>query len=366
MANSLIQYAYVSGEISPKLYGRTDLEKYDLGLSAARNWIIDYRGGMSTRPGTRYCDWLQHPQYPIKFFTFEFSPNVANTNLVIFGHGYIRFAQEGQYVLEAAKTVTFITAFSPAIVTSAAHGYAIGDLIKLINVVGPSELNNRTFEITSATTNTFTLKDQFGVAVRADNLPAFVSGQVARVYTLASPYTDDALEFLQAEQSRDLFRLTHYLYKTRDLKRIGTANWTLSETEFNAQITSPTGLSGFGSGSGTAGVAFRVTAVDFNNNESVASDIFLLTGIVNYSTTAGTATIAWNPVAGTKYYNVYRSTIVNDSTLLSRAVQFGLLGRAYGAYFVDTNIIPNFAVAAPQYNNPFADGAIQYLSLIHI
>lgn len=364
MSNSLIQYAYVSGEISPKLYGRTDLEKYDLGLAMARNWLVDYRGGMSTRPGSQFREWMQFPEYPIKWFTFEFSPNVANTNIVIFGHGYVRFLQEGLYILEAAKVVSAITTASPAVVTSAAHGFTTGDLVKLTDVVGPTQLASRTFEIVVTGADTFTLKDQFGNAISTVGLTAFTSANVARVYTLASPYTDEALADLRGEQNRDLIRLTHYNFKTRDLTRLDSASWTLTETVFNAQIAAPGSLGGSGSGAGTAAVAFRVTAVDFNGNESMPSEILLLRNIVNYSTTAGSAAIAWAPVPNTRYYNVYRSTIVNDSALLSRAVQFGLLGRAYGAYFVDTNIVPNFVTAPPQYNNPFEDGAIEWIDVV--
>lgn len=361
MANSLIQYAYVSGEVSPKLYGRSDLEKYDLGLSEARNWLIDYRGGMSTRPGTEFREWLQHPGANIKWFPFEFSPNVANTNIVVFGFGYIRFLQEGLYVLEAAKTVSGITVATTAIVTSVAHGFTTGDLVKLTNVVGPATLANRTFEIVVLSSDTFSLKDQFGLAV--PSTVAFLSGQVARVYTIVSPYTHTELPNLQAEQSRDLLRLTHFNYTPFDLRRTGSASWVLSQTEFNAQVPAPAGLSGTGSGAGTAGAAFAVTAVDYNGNESLPSEVLLLGGIVNYTVTAGSAIITWAAVPNTAYYNVYRSTVYDDSTRLSRSAQLGILGRAKGPYFVDTNIIPNFTISPPEYNNPFAAASIQWVNV---
>ena len=59
MSNNLIQYAFGSGEISPKLYGRSDLEKYDLGVALAKNFFVDYNGGLSTRPGTEFLDRIQ-------------------------------------------------------------------------------------------------------------------------------------------------------------------------------------------------------------------------------------------------------------------------------------------------------------------
>ena len=43
MSNELIKYAFTGGEVSPTLYGRSDLEQYDLGLALANNWIICLR-----------------------------------------------------------------------------------------------------------------------------------------------------------------------------------------------------------------------------------------------------------------------------------------------------------------------------------
>ncbi len=364
MSNSVIQYAYVSGELSPTLYSRTDLEKYDLGLAIARNWIVDYRGGISTRPGSIYCDWLQHPLDPIRWFPFEFSQNVANTNIVVFGNTYIRFLQEGTYVLEADKTVTALTIASSAVVTANAHGFVNGELVKFTALSGPVELLGRTFVVTNVTTNTFRLQDQFGLAVSTVGFSPFVSGTVARVYTLASPFAVEDLAEINCEQIRDTLRFTHYKYPTYDLARTGPASWTMTETLFSVQVPRPENLDGSPSLAGTAGVAFCVTAVDHSGNESLPSDIFIETASVNYATTAGSYNLAWTPVVGAAYYNVYRSTILSNGSHMTKAAQLGYLGRAYGAFFVDTNIIPDFTRLPPQYNNPFSNGAILWIDIL--
>lgn len=363
MSNSIVQYAYVSGEISSQLYSRTDLEKYDLGLALARNWFTDYRGGLSTRPGTEYKDWLQYPETDIRWFPFEFSPNVANTNKVVFGSGYIRFLQEGNYVLEAVKTVSGVTLADPAVFTSAAHGYANGDLVKLTALSGIDDLLNRTFEVTNVATNTFRLKDQFSVAVSTVGMDAFVSGSVARVYTLVSPYATADLFELNVEQIRDTLRLTHYGYKTRDLTRLASTNWTLTESIFSSQVSRPVIVGGTPSTSGSAGMVFAVTAVDHNGAESLPSASLIEQNSVNYATTAGSYNVYWNPVPGAAYYNVYRSTISSEGVSVSRAMALGFLGRAYGAQFLDTNIIPNFAILPPQHNNPFSDQSIRWIDI---
>lgn len=361
MANSIIQYAYVSGEISPTLFSRSDLEKYDLGLAVARNWIVDYRGGITTRPGSLYKDWLQHPDKNIRWFPFEFSPNVANTNVVVFGDGYIRFLQEGAYVLEADKTVQNVNTGTGAIQINS-HGWSNGDLIKFTSANQP-ELLGRTFEVSVLDANNINVLDFTGNGISFVGWPAFSAATAARVYTLASPYDADDLPNLKVEQVRDLLRITHWLYPTQDLTRLGPASWQLSLTQFSSQVAAPIGLSASASAAGGAGVTYSVTAVDHNGNESLSSDIFVLTGIVNFTTTAGLVTLIWAPVTGAAYYNIFRSTVFSDGTQATRAAQQGFLGRANGATFVDTNIVPDFTKSPPLFNNPFANAAIDYINV---
>lgn len=354
MSNYLIKYGHVSGELSPNLRARTDLEKYDLGLGLAQNWFVDYRGGLFTRPGTIYRDWLQHPQSAIRWFAFEFSPSVANTNIVVFGQGYIRFLQEGNYVLSRTLTVTV---FSPqGILTSAGHGLVTHDLVKVATAPDMPAFLLRTFSVVVLNANQFRLVDQFGADMPLSG--EFSTMTLAVVYTLPSPYAPEDLEELNFTQIRDVARLTHWKYPTKDLKRLGPANWELTPTVFSAQTPRPIGLSGTASTSGSAGVAYCVTSVDNSGVESLPSDVLILTGIVNFPVTAGQIVLTWAPSANVAYYNVYRSTVSSDGTKTSRTQQLGFIGRAKGATFIDSNIIPNFTLLPPQQNNPFADGAI--------
>lgn len=357
MSEKLIQYAYVSGEISPALYGRSDLEKYDLGLSLMRNWITDYRGGMFTRAGTQYTDWLQHPEFNIKFVPFEFSPNVANTNFIIFGSGYIRFAQEGQYVLEDDVTVNTIVA---DVFSATGNPFVNGDLIKLTWIDNAPELLNRTFEVFDVSGATFRLRDQFGITVSAS---APSSATANRAFTLSSPYLPEDLPELKFEQVRDFIRLTHYKYQTRDLVRLDANSWSLDITDFDSQVNRPGSLTSAPSAIAAAGAAYAVTAVDHNGAESLPSDTHLRRDMVDFTVTSGNLALTWSPVPGADYYNVYRSTVSSDGTRVTRAMQLGFLGRAYGAQFLDTNIIPNFTVQPPRHNNPFADRSILWIDV---
>ena len=49
-----IQTALNGGEFSPERFGRVDLDKYRKATSTLRNFYASYRGGASTRAGTRF------------------------------------------------------------------------------------------------------------------------------------------------------------------------------------------------------------------------------------------------------------------------------------------------------------------------
>jgi hypothetical protein len=78
----------------------------------------------------------------------------------------------------ASKTITGITQANPGVVTSAAHGYANGDLIYITDVVGMTEINDRikSYIVQGVTTNTFTLQDKDEVAVDTSGFSAYSSG----------------------------------------------------------------------------------------------------------------------------------------------------------------------------------------------
>lgn len=77
--------------------------------------------------------------------------------------------------LQAAKTITAVTQASPAVVTSAAHGYSQGDFVLIDGIVGMTELNGRYFTVGAVTTNTFELAGE-----SSTTFTAYSSGGSAR------------------------------------------------------------------------------------------------------------------------------------------------------------------------------------------
>lgn len=76
-----------------------------------------------------------------------------------------------------AKALTGITAANPAVFTSAAHGLAVGNKVYIDSVVGMTQVNFRHFTVdTVPTANTFTVKDENGVALNSSAYTAYSSG----------------------------------------------------------------------------------------------------------------------------------------------------------------------------------------------
>jgi hypothetical protein len=360
VSNEIIKYAFTSGEISETLFGRSDLEQYDLGLAVAKNWVVDYRGGISTRPGFEFCDFVLRDDQPTKYFEFRFATDITNVYAVLFGHNYVRFLQDGAYVLEDPKTVTGIAGNT---VTAAAHGYSNGQWVKLAGVVGPDNVNGRSFQIENVTTNTFDLLQLPDLDPLILSSAYVSDGTVSRVYTLTTTYTGADLEKLGIKQRRDLLRLTHPNFPTKNLIRAGVTNWSLVNEVIGNGSAAPVGVGASASSAGSAGVVFAVTAVFADGTESGMSLPYILQSIVNYTVTSGSVVVNWTQVANAVAYNVYRSRVSSDGTKVNAGMELGYIGQVTGAQFVDMNIIPDFTKTPPRGDNPFAPGRIEAINM---
>src|SRR3974390_3107186 len=148
MSTPIIQTSFNSGEWSPALNARVDIQKYHSGAALLRNFFVDYRGGATTRPGTRFIQ--QAGSTAVRLVPFQASFPV--TYMLEFGPGYIGFYNNGAPVLETAKSVTAAATGPPEVFTSTAHGYNNNDWI----YIGGSA-----YIVQGVPTNNFTPTDLF-------------------------------------------------------------------------------------------------------------------------------------------------------------------------------------------------------------
>lgn len=347
----LIQYSFAAGEISPTLFGRVDLAKYRSGVELMRDWFVDYRGGATTRPGTRFVGRTKYRDSATRLVGFRFSS--SQTSVLEFGDEYMRVIIDGGYVVESAKTITSISEASPPVVNSTAHGYATGDWVELTGIVGTMEfLNGKTVEVGTTTANTFALLDLDGTPLTTVGFTYTSGGEARRIFTLTTPYAAEDLALLKFTQSADTVTITHVDYATRDLVRLAADDWTLTTVVFGSSATAPviSGITEAPAGTGTS-YTYAVTAV-VNGDESLP-DKETLTDAINITTTSGSITVTWGAVTDADHYNVYRTIPATNSAVVPTGAMLGFIGTSTSTTFVDSNIVPDFSTPPPTNVNPF-------------
>ena len=281
--------SFAGGEITPELYGRIDLTKYQTGLAKCLNATVLPHGPAARRPGFKYRVEARDSTKRVRLIPFAYS--ATQTVVLEFGHLTLRFLVNGQAVLESTKTISTIV--GSTVQLSGFHFYSTGDDVFI---------GNRFHRITVVDSLSFTTADRWGNAT----IP--VGTDVARVYTIATPYSDTELFDLHYAQDSDVLTLTHPSHAARELKRLGATNWTLTSVSFAPTLTPPLGLAVTAT-IGTAGnenpQSYVVTAVDADGiTESLAS---AAANTQNNLTVSGNFnTIRWNPRAGDYRYRVYK------------------------------------------------------------
>lgn len=368
---STIQNSFVAGEISPSLFGRTDLGKYHSGASTMRNFFANYRGGASSRAGTAYVGTCKQPGTgaPPRDIPFQF--NINQGYALEFGDQYMRVKSNGAYVIETAKAITAATKANPVVITSAAHGYSVGDWVYIIGMTGMTNFNGLTWIISAVSTNSFSLNDLFGNPVNSTTFNTYISGgTVARIYTVVAPYSAVDLPYLKYTQSADTMSLTcvnqetDTEYPIYDLQRLGNTNWVFTQPNFGSTIAAPKNATATAQSSTTLSTwySYVVTAVDVNGQESVASNTAPVENN-DIAINAGSNTITWTPVTGAISYNIYKAT-PSYSVAVAIGAAYGYIGLSLGGTtFTDTNIIADFTVVPPLHKDPFARGAIQGVTI---
>src|SRR5215472_13493735 len=145
MAQPTIQTAFHAGEWAPSLYARVDLQKYHAGAALLRNFWCDYRGGASSRFGTKYVLQAFKPSTQVRLIPFQAS--FAVNYVLEFGDQYIRFFNQGAPVLEATEAISGATQANPCQLTIVAHGYSVGDWFYVSGVGGMTQLNGKLFKV---------------------------------------------------------------------------------------------------------------------------------------------------------------------------------------------------------------------------
>lgn len=87
------QKSFTGGELSPSLYSRNDLSKYELGLKTLKNGFVRAEGCVSNRSGLEFICEVKNSQKKARLVPFSF--NTDQTYIIEFGDNYARFIKDG-------------------------------------------------------------------------------------------------------------------------------------------------------------------------------------------------------------------------------------------------------------------------------
>lgn len=138
------QTKFSGGELSPLLWGRTDLEVYGHGLRTMRNFFPSKHGAAVSRPGTTFCGYTKFgtpgAKDGVRLIPFVYGEN--QSFVLEFGDQYIRFWTNGGQVLNGGPPLEVVTPWSGGVVNSLRFAQS-GDVMYITSSSTPAQILTR-------------------------------------------------------------------------------------------------------------------------------------------------------------------------------------------------------------------------------
>ncbi len=299
------QLSFGAGEVTPALYGRPDLQKFDSACRTLLNTFVHVQGGASNRPGLEFIGAVHDSSKITRQIKFRF--NTAQTYILEFSDYVFRVIKDQAYVLNDPVTITAITKADPAVVTIGAHSLIVGQEV-FIDPGDMTELNKGTYRIKAIAATTISLEDIFGTSIDSTSFTTYTAGgTVESVPVFVTPFAETDLALIKFTQNADVLTLTHpdwaFMY---NISRSAHDVWTVEEVSFIPGIAAPINFSVVADPFGGVTVlrAYVVTAIDdTTGEESVASSRVVLGNDLSIADRRNNLT--WTPVANATKYNAY-------------------------------------------------------------
>lgn len=212
------QTSFVTGEVSPRLFGRTDLSRYQSGLEKASNCIAYPHGMMSRRPGTKFVAHIKD-NGTARLMPFKFNDEQAY--IVELGDEYARFYRDGAQIREMRYDITDAIYSSGEIEyeTTNDHNLGVGDYTEITGVSDSGASEN--FNISGYVTEVPTSKT-FKLAA-PDPVETYISsGDYTAPYQIDAPWDSADVDGVGIVQSGDVLYAYHKRYHPRKIQRTGS------------------------------------------------------------------------------------------------------------------------------------------------
>lgn len=105
-----IQTNFTSGELSPRMRGRVDLDQYRNGAAELRNVLVQMQGGATRRPGSMFITATKTAGGRVRLYPFVVSSLTAY--VLEFGDGYVRFMRNHAQLLASSTPLELATPYT--------------------------------------------------------------------------------------------------------------------------------------------------------------------------------------------------------------------------------------------------------------
>ena len=121
---------FTAGELSPRLEGRVDLQKYPNGCQTLENMIVQKHGPASRRGGFYFSAEVKDSTKKTRILPFEFSATQAY--IIEFGDEYVRFYKNYGQITSGPFSEVFDNPFNKGAVYEVATPYLEAELFELV------------------------------------------------------------------------------------------------------------------------------------------------------------------------------------------------------------------------------------------
>lgn len=216
---------FSAGEISPRMYGRSDLPIYYNSGRRVENFISQVTGPAYFRTGTIFASKTAgNGSEPAFLWTWKFSDSLSF--VLEFTDQKVRFYRNNGRVTEAAQDITGATSANPVVITYTGTDPTNGDSVFISSVGGMVELNGNEYTVANvnAGANTFELSGVDGSA-----FTTYTSGGSFEIITeVATPFLEAELfELKFAQKGVDLY-IVHPNHAPRKLTYTSPTSWAMT------------------------------------------------------------------------------------------------------------------------------------------
>jgi len=222
---------FIGGEVSPSLYGRSDVSAFQTGAEKIRNMFVKSQGSLINRNGTTFIGFPIHniEDENVRGIPFEFNDN--DTYSIILTHRKMQVVRNNGLVLNDTeyRAASITSGETPVVTTSTPHSFANGDHVILVGSSKRFNLDTANQSVTSSSFNSQLFLNMF--TYKYNQVDALTFETYATV-----AFTGDGSIAVEVQTSDDPLFNTYTVIYSSDPKKVAGLGVSTSTPRFSATL----------------------------------------------------------------------------------------------------------------------------------